>query len=911
MVSIGKENNYKMKKKLLLTLVVLLGMTSAMAADKISRSNFGINLGETKTFGINLFNECTNYVGFQMDLTLPDGLTVNKSGCSLTSRIIDENQELTIGKQGDNTYRLTSTSFSLTPIDGTSGDLINVSITASDTYQGGNATISNIQFATSNSERVTMNDVAFAVNYGTITFADEQVKALCVANWDTNGDGELDMSEAASVTDLGSVFYGSDITSFNELQYFTGLTNIGNQAFNWSLLTSVIIPNSVTSIGEEAFSDCQYLTSVTIPNSVTTINRSAFRECYNLTSVTIPNSVATIGEGAFSYCYSLKSINIPNGVTSIESSAFRDCSSLTSITIPSSVISIAYSAFYNCSGLASITVESGNTVYDSRYDCNAIIEKESKTLIVGCKNSTIPFNVTSIGGGAFEGCSGLAFVTIPESVTSIDAGAFSGCSGLTSVIIPKSVTTIGSSIFNGCFNLTYITVESENTVYDSRDNCNAIIEKATNTLIQGCQNTVIPNSVTSIGNGAFAGYKNLTSIIIPNSVTTIGGSAFSDCKALSSITIPNSVTSIGEFAFALCEALSSIEIPNSVTTIGYSAFNGCTGLTSVTIPNSLTSIGDDTFWACSGLTCIIIPENVTSIGNGAFYGCSSLKSMVVHNSLPLTAYERTFSEATNATLFVPKNSKTAYAAADYWKEFKTIKEFPDPDVNQDGYVDVVDVVDVARFVVGTPSDSFAEFLADLNGSGDVNVADAVVLVNEIAGDVNWSRPLGAAAVNDDILTLTRNVDQSLSFSLEGNSAYTAFQFDLMIPEGMDVTQMTLNSQRKQNHMLLYNKIGEGHYRVVVLSTSNQSFNETVGELLCIGFDNYPADGIIIDDIHFVTPQGNDLLFSAIGISGDTPTSISSVRGNNCEGKIYNLNGQSMTKTQKGLYIINGKKVVVK
>ena len=121
-----------------------------MAADKISRSNFGINLGETKTFGINLFNECTNYVGFQMDLTLPDGLTVNKSGCSLTSRIIDENQELTIGKQGDNTYRLTSTSFSLTPIDGTSGDLINVSITASDTYQGGNATISNIQFATSN-----------------------------------------------------------------------------------------------------------------------------------------------------------------------------------------------------------------------------------------------------------------------------------------------------------------------------------------------------------------------------------------------------------------------------------------------------------------------------------------------------------------------------------------------------------------------------------------------------------------------------------------------------------------------------------------------------------------------------------------------------------------------------------------
>lgn len=305
MVSIGKENNYKMKKKLLLTLVVLLGMTSAMAADKIASSNFGINLGETKTFGINLFNECTNYVGFQMDLTLPDGLTVNKSGCSLTSRITDDNQELTIGKQGDNTYRLISTSFSLTPISDTSGDMINVSVTASDNYQGGNATISNIQFATSNSERVTMDDVSFAVNvnYGTITFADEQVKALCVANWDTNGDGELDMSEAASVTDLGEVFSGSAITSFDELQYFTGL---------WS-------------IGRSAFYDCSSLTSITIPNCVTTIGYGAFEGCSSLTSVNIPNSVTSIGEYAFSNCSGLTSVNIPNSVTSIGKWAFEDC----------------------------------------------------------------------------------------------------------------------------------------------------------------------------------------------------------------------------------------------------------------------------------------------------------------------------------------------------------------------------------------------------------------------------------------------------------------------------------------------------------------------------------------------------------------------------------------------------------
>ena len=282
-------------------------------------------------------------------------------------------------------------------------------------------------------------------------------------------------------------------------------------------------------------------------------------------------------------------------------------------------------------------------------------------------------------------------------------------------------------------------------------------------------------------------------------------------------------------------------------------------------------------------------------------------------SSPLTISESTFENYTDATLYVPKNSKATYATADIWKEFKAIKEFPDPDVNQDGYVDVVDVVDVARFVVGTPSESFDQFLADLNGSGEVNVADAVVLVNEIAGDVNWSRSLRAAEVYNDMLTLTRNVDQSLSFSLDGNSAYTAFQFDLMMPEEMNVTQMTLNSLRMQNHQLLYNKIGEGHYRIVALSTSNQSFDKTAGELLCMAFDDQPTDDIVIDNIHFVTPQGNDLLFSAIGISDDTPTGISGVSSNvtNSDGKIYNLNGQRLTKAQKGLYIINGKKVLVK
>ncbi len=435
---------------------------------------------------------------------------------------------------------------------------------------------------------------------------------------------------------------------------------------------------------------------------VTAIGSYAFNACQQLTEVTIPNSVISIGTYAFAGCQSLTSMTIPNSVTIIDTYAFDGCSGLTSVSIGNSVTTIGSSAFFHCEGLTSIVVASGNTTYDSRDDCNAIIETASNTLIAGCMRTAIPGTVTAIGDWAFGGCVGLTSVSIPNSVTSIghyafrecsglmnvDLGnsvttigyaAFSACVGLTSVTIPNSVTTlseevfdgctglkgvtignsvtsIGQSLFRRCLSLSRLAVASGNPTYDSRGDCNAIIETASNTLIAGCSNTVIPgtvtaigagafaqcgcpanvtipNSVTSIGNAAFYHSNKLMSVTIGNSVTSIGRNAFYSCDGLTNVTIPNSVTTIGDGAFAHSVGLTSVTLSNSLTSIGYYVFAYCRGLTGVTIPTSVTSIGDEAFLYCKGLTSVNIPNSVVTIGRSAFYACTALADITIGNSV--------------------------------------------------------------------------------------------------------------------------------------------------------------------------------------------------------------------------------------------------------------------------------------
>ena len=289
-----------------------------------------------------------------------------------------------------------------------------------------------------------------------IRFADPYVKQICVRYWDTDHDGGLSKAEAAAVTTLNRAFKNNQtITSFNELQYFTGLTTLNSSEFyNCQNLTSITIPTSVTAIGNNAFYHCSSLSDITIPNSVTSIGNYAFCDCYALASVIIPNSVTSIGNYAFIYCQNLTCVTIGNSVTSIGDGAFCSCIDLTSVTIPNSVTTIGERAFVYCHGLTSIMVESGNPYYDSRDNCNAIIKTATNTLLFGCMNTIIPNSVTSIGKSAFYFCYGLTSVIIPNSVTTIGESAFEYCNGLTSVTIGSSVTSIGYRAFSSCNALT-------------------------------------------------------------------------------------------------------------------------------------------------------------------------------------------------------------------------------------------------------------------------------------------------------------------------------------------------------------------------------------------------------------------------------------------------------------------------
>ena len=338
---------------------------------------------------------------------------------------------------------------------------------------------------------------------------------------------------------------------------------------------------TVVSIGKDAFKERKDVKKIVIPSSVNKISDFAFEYCRNLTSIEIPYNVKEIGAYAFSSCWELISAIFPNSVTSIGKSAFS-FSGLSSIAIPSSVTKIDSNPFFKSNRLSSIVVEKNNPVYDSRNNCNAIIETKSNKLVVGCKSTIIPDDVIIIGESALS--YELLTIKIPKNVAIIMKSAFWGA--------PETVISI--------------TVDPNNKYYDSRNGCNAIIETSTNTLIVGCRNTVIPNNVVCIK----------------------------------------------EDAFAYCHTLKAVNLPSNLISIGNNAFRTCYDLTTITIPQTVTSIGNDAFWDCRSLKTVICKvTNPFFLGNNAFLHLPS-----------------------DAILYVPIGTKSAYEQKGWGKYFSTIVE---------------------------------------------------------------------------------------------------------------------------------------------------------------------------------------------------------------------------------------------
>ena len=550
--------------------------------------------------------------------------------------------------------------------------------------------------------------------------------------------------------------------------------------------------------------------------SVTSIGVSAFNNCTSLTSIEIPNSVTSIGNSAFNNCTGLTSIEIPNSVTSIGNYAFYGCTGLTSLTIGNSVTSIGERAFQTCSSLTSIDIPNsvtsiGNFVF---FNCTNLEKINISDLKAWCNIEFDNWSQDYYWDLYLNGTK-ITDLTIPEGIEEIKPQAFRNCRSLTSVKIPNSLTSIGFSAFSGCTNLEKINIS------DLKAWCNINFSQGSNPLINGghlylngkeITDLTIPEGIEEIKPYAFECCSSLTSVEIPNSVTSIGNSAFELCENLTSVEIPNSVTSIGNNAFYECTGLTSIDIPNSVTSIGDFAFQDCTGLTNVDIPNSVTSIGRYAFYRCTGVTSLTIGNSLTSIGEDAFSNCSSLTSVTSLNVTPPSCgYYNVFDNVPTSTciLYVPMQSVADYKAAWCWKNFTNIQG--------------IEIV-----------------------TGNIQAQDF---------DIQKKG--------------TQNLNLNFSFSSSQN--YSGFQFDVEMPEGLTISDLSLSDELKSAGFTSKNTSIEGNpIRVISYESQGKGVATTQGFItLTIKADANATEGEKI--IKFTNVKLSTTVGSAMSLDDSSVT----------------------------------------
>ena len=566
----------------------------------------------------------------------------------------------------------------------------------------------------------------------------------------------------------------------------------------------------------------------------------------SVTFADVEYRVTSISDGAFANCTGLTSITIPKNVTSIGAFAFGNCKNLTSVIVNGECF-ISEDAFIGCTGLTSVTLHC--STIGSCFRNNSSI----KEIILGNE-------VVSISG-PFK-CTGLTSITIPRNVTSIDRGAFAGCSNLSSVTLHCLKT--GNSF----------------------------------SYMPSIKEIILGDEVVSIDHEAFKNCTGLTSITIPNDVSFIGQEAFSGCSSLTSITIPN-VDTIFDLTFSECTSLSSVTIPNSVTYIGDKAFGWCTSLSSVTIPNSVTYIGVSAFGYCTSLSSVTIPNSVTFLCS-SFIGCSSLISVTVEKKTPDIAIDDyTFTNRTEATLYVPAGSKAAYEAARYWKEFKTIVEASEPDPKPE------------------PGHQVETFVEDVDDSAkEVTI---LFIVNEgsssLTPTVTIANDTGVSGQFEIPATVKHNgVEYKVTEIAEGAFVTNTVLTDITIPASItSIGDNAFAGCSNLKSITIYNPTP------INLSAVNaRGFTRGDGSSVFVGVDKatcilYVPEGSV--DAYKAAPVWSE--FKNI-LPIKTSTGINGIDYNGEAYDVFNLSGRkvkakaiSLDDLPNGIYIINGKKVMKK
>lgn len=838
----------------------------------------------------------------------------------------------------------------------------------------------------------------------TIDFADPATKAVCVQNWDETGDGNIGESEASVVTDLGWAFESNgNISSFDELRYFTALESINEGAFtDCSNLRSITIPSGVTSIIGSAFAGCSSLETLTVAegNTAYEVSNGAIIEKSTNTLVVgtvetvIPSDVTSIGVSAFEGRTGLRSIIIPKNVTSIGRNAFAQCPQLHDVIVSRATPVTISSSVFPYRSQATLHVPSGSgTAYRNAAvwkEFGSIVEEKPITFADAGVKALCVGQWDDNGDGELSEREAAGVTNLDDlfkgnaSITSFNElryftnlqnlnGQFEGCSKLTAITIPEGVQDMDYTAFSGCTQLESIVVSDNSQRYTSGGGANVVVDENTHEIIVGCKASTIPSGVERIGNSAFAG-TDIISVTIPGTVTAIADNAFNGCSKLTEVKVEiNTPLSIAVNVFSN-RANATLYVPKGsrpayleaaywkefkeikesapiyatddfmaaekvTTRMGWDAElniginNKTTDLTAyqfdLTLPAGFTIAKNarGRFIATLGNRYEDDQQTltVTQLQSGVYrVVCYSLSKEIITgtsgtvltvtltmdgNVVPGT-YEASLTEAVATRV---DDSQLWLRDLAFNIEVTSV---PKGDTNNDGDINVADIVEIVNCINEKPSARFIRDAADMNGDGHVNVTDVVSVVTIIMApeEARLSERGQMTSTDNDQLTLTADGGLTFGLWLTGEGRYVASQFDVRLAPGQTLEGIALNGSRTADHQMTCEHVGSGLYRVVVWSATGSPYRGDSGNLLAI---SVRGEGeVTIDAPLFVTANAAEKHFpslyaSTTGIAGVGMQLAAPADVYATDGRLVRSQATSLEGLPKGIYIINGKKQTVK